>query len=61
MSDPTGSNRHIFPTESDLAPQQIRDAQRVVAGNALDTPDCRRLLDMLGLLPNREGGTRWLN
>jgi hypothetical protein len=30
---------------------QVHAAQRVVARNARDVDDCRRLLDMLGLLP----------
>lgn len=34
---------------------QVQRARVVVARNALDTEDCRRLLDMLGLLEGPDG------
>lgn len=42
---------HVFPTEAIVA----RRAQLIVCGHAIDVEDARRLLDMLGILPDAEG------
>jgi hypothetical protein len=39
-----------------VTPDQVKRARIVVARNASDTEDCRRLLDMLGLLEGPDGG-----
>lgn len=38
-----------------VTPDQVQRARVVVARNAQDTDDCRRLLDMLGLLEGPDG------
>ncbi|HEY0639439.1 MAG TPA: hypothetical protein VGD67_17470 [Pseudonocardiaceae bacterium] len=38
-----------------VSPDQVRRARVVVARNATDPEDCRRLLDMLGLIDGPDG------
>jgi hypothetical protein len=39
-----------------ISGDQVRRARLAVARNARDADDCRQLLDMLGLVPDDEGG-----
>jgi hypothetical protein len=38
-----------------VSPDQVKRARVVVARNAVDQEDCRRLLDMLGLIDGPDG------
>ncbi|HEU4347259.1 MAG TPA: hypothetical protein VFR35_05670 [Actinoplanes sp.] len=47
------TQRGADPTR--VSPDQVKRARTVVARNATDQEDCRRLLDMLGLIDGPDG------
>ncbi|HET8643023.1 MAG TPA: hypothetical protein VFM37_13900 [Pseudonocardiaceae bacterium] len=54
----TGTSGVPFQRGADpnrVTPDQVQRARMVVARNAADNDDCRRLLDMLGLLEGPDG------
>lgn len=54
----TGSSGVPYQRGADpnrVTPDQVQRARVVVARNAHDAEDCRRLLDMLGLLEGSDG------
>lgn len=54
----TGTGSVPFQRGADpnrVTPDQVQRARMVVARNAVDNDDCRRLLDMLGLLEGPDG------
>ena len=54
----TGTSGVPFQRGADpnrVTPDQVQRARMVVARNAVDNDDCRRLLDMLGLLEGPDG------
>lgn len=54
----TGTSGVPFQRGADsnrVTPDQVQRARVVVARNAADAEDCRRLLDMLGLLEGPDG------
>lgn len=42
---------------SRVTPEQVHRARIAVAHSAHDAEDCKLLLDMLGLVPDEDGGT----